>query len=406
MKSTWYTFLPLILVAVLATALGALEMNKDPEYFSSESLAVLHALNARHQMVVDDLTTNQESALVSELLQANAFLDSTPNPSVQGLIVSTESASGNGLLLLQPLEALSEVELKTIAKEYEAAIPEFIEVELDQDLELLSPLYEWEFFGKSFEPSEERDAIPVESPVTLTEELIQIAVIDSGVDIGHEVFKDVKILKGWNTLSDSDDMFDDVGHGTHVAGIIATNAPGIEIIPYKIVDANGGKLSNVLEAMSKALEDQVEIMNTSFGLASPSYSLETMVEKAHEEGVIIVSAAGNNAKDSGFYPAQYEHTIAVASVDSNDQKLPKSNYGEWVDVAAYGYHVRSALPDGAYGYKTGTSQAAPVVAAAVARLMMSSTSGELTFEGIVSALKNSSLSKVLEGELEGLAIVQ
>lgn len=406
MKSTWYTFLPLVLVTVLAVALGVMEVNKDPEYFSINSLATLQQLNTRNQMVVDDLMTTDESELVSELVQANAFLDSTPDPLAQGLIVSTESASGNGLLLLQPVEALSEVELETIAKEYKEAIPEFVEVEVDQDLDLSSPLYEWEFFGSEAKPSPDSVSVSTDAPVDLAEEKIQVAVIDSGVDTTHEVFDGVEISKGWNTLSDSDDMYDDVGHGTHVAGIIAINAPGIEIIPYKIVDANGGKLSNVLEAMSKALEDEVEIMNTSFGLASPSYSLETMVEKAYQEGVIIVSAAGNNAADSGFYPAEYEHTIAVASVDRGDHKLPKSNYGEWVDVAAYGYHVRSALPEGAYGYKTGTSQAAPVVAAAVARLMMSDYTGELTFDGIVSALKNAGVSKVVDGELEGTPIVQ
>lgn len=406
MKSTWYTFLPLVLVTVLAVALGVMEVNKDPEYFSTSSLAVLQQLNTRNQMVVDDLMTTDKSELVSELVQANAFLDSTPDPLAQGLIVSTESASGNGLLLLQPVEALSEVELETIAKEYKEAIPEFVEVELDQDLDLSSPLYEWEFFDSEAKPSPDSVSVSTDAPVDLAEEKIQVAVIDSGVDIDHEVFDGVEISKGWNTLSDSDDMYDDVGHGTHVAGIIAINAPGVEIIPYKIVDANGGKLSNVLEAMSKALEDDVEIMNTSFGLASPSYSLETMVEKAYQEGVIIVSAAGNNAADSGFYPAEYEHTIAVASVDRGDHKLPKSNYGEWVDVAAYGYHVRSALPEGAYGYKTGTSQAAPVVAAAVARLMMSDYTGELTFDGIVSALKNAGVSKVVDGELEGTPIVQ
>ncbi|MFA4815150.1 MAG: S8 family serine peptidase [Candidatus Gracilibacteria bacterium] len=402
MKNTWYSFLPLLLVTMLALALGVMESRKEPDFFSANSLDALRELNFEHQMRVDDLLNTEDSLLVSELVQANAFLDAGASGYPQGLVVSL--SSDRGVLLLQPVEELSEVELQTVAGEYKEAIPEFEEVEIDQELDLSSPFYDWNFpfIGEKEEPATE--VAPV-ATVDLAEETIQVAVIDSGVDITHEIFANVQVSEGWNTLEDNDNMYDDVGHGTHVAGIIASDAPGVEIIPYKIVDANGGKLSNVLEAMAKALGDDVEIMNTSFGLSSPSYALEAMVERAYEQGVIIVSAAGNNAATTGFYPAEYAHTIAVASVDTAGNKLPKSNYGDWVDVAAYGYHVRSSLPDGQYGYKTGTSQAAPVVTAAVARLLLSEHTGELTFEGILSALKASN-EVIIGGELAGTPIIK
>ncbi|MFA6023662.1 MAG: S8 family serine peptidase [Candidatus Gracilibacteria bacterium] len=402
MKNTWYSFLPLLVVTVLALSLGALEANKRPEYFSDSSLETLKSLNAEHQMVATDLLTTEKSELVSELLQANAFLDAHPPVDARGLVVSLKD--GNGLLLLQPVESLQDAELQVLGDTYQLAIPEFEEVELDQDLELFSPLYNWDF---PFSSTPKEQALPPEDSVDLAEETVQVAVIDSGVDGSHEIFAGVTVAEGWNTLLDNTDAYDDVGHGTHVAGIIATAAPGVEIVPYKIVDSNGGRLSNVLEAMARALADEVEIMNTSFGLASPSFSLETMLEQAYNQGVIVVSAAGNNSAETGFYPAEYEHSISVASVDSQGVKLPRSNYGSWVDLAAYGYHVRSALPDGQYGYKTGTSQAAPVVSAAVARLLMSPhTEEELTFEAILSALQNSSGSTIAEGELAGIPIVE
>lgn len=403
MKNTWYSFLPLLVVAVLAIVLGVMEAGKDPEFFSVNSLDAMRELNFKHQMVVDDLMSTDKSPLVSELIQADAFSDMSKQEFMPGLVVTLRTEDGDGILLLQPVNPLSTLELETIADEYKATIPEFEEVEIDQDLELFSPFYDWNFFPNR--ESVAGEASQVVTDVNLAEENIQIAVIDSGVDIGHEIFEGVTISKGWNTLKGNSNMYDDVGHGTHVAGIIAASAPGVEIIPYKIVDVKGGKLSNVLEAMAKALEDDVEIMNTSFGLSAPSYALETMVERAYKKGVIIVSAAGNNAKTTGFYPAEYDHTIAVASVDSAGNKLPKSNYGDWVDVAAYGYHIRSALPDGLYGYKTGTSQAAPVVSAAVARMMMGEYSNELTFEAILSALKNSTLF-IEDGELAGTPIIE
>lgn len=392
---------------MLALVLGVMESGKEPEYFSANSLDSMRELNFKHQMVVDDLLSSEKSPLVSELLQADAFVDTSANEDVQGLVVTITTEDGQGILLLQPVEPLSQMQLQTVAEEYKVAIPEFEEVEIDQELDLSSPFYDWNFpFDPvATEPEQEQTGLRP-GDVHLAEETVQVAVIDSGVDITHPIFDSVVISKGWNTLEDNTNMYDDVGHGTHVAGIIASDAPGVEIIPYKIVNSKGGKLSNVLEAMSKALEDEVEVINTSFGLSAPSYALETMVEKAYNEGVIIVSAAGNNSKADGFYPAQYEHTIAVASVDSSGAKLPKSNYGDWVDVASYGYHIRSSLPNGLYGYKTGTSQAAPVVTAAVARLLMADDESTLDFEAIVAELKAEAAKQIADGELAGTAIVK
>lgn len=272
-------------------------------------------------------------------------------------------------------------------------------MELDQGLDLSGPFYDWDF-GLSGE----NEAI---ERVDLATEEVTVAVIDSGLDGEHEIFTGTTVKTGWNTLDDDIDAYDDVGHGTHIAGIIASKAPGVSIIPYKIVNKNGGKLSNVLEAFSLALEEDVDVINTSFGLAQESYALGLLVDEAYEQGVIIISAAGNNAKDDGFYPAQNEHTIAVASVDSDGNKLPKSNYGNWIDVAAFGYHVRSSLPDGEYGYLSGTSQSTAVVSAAVVRLLQSAhTGGEWTYSSILSALKAGSEKSISTGELAGTAIIQ
>jgi subtilisin family serine protease len=170
-------------------------------------------------------------------------------------------------------------------------------------------------------------------------------------------------------LDPSKTAYDDVSHGTHVAGIIASNVGGIELIALKIVDRNGGRLSQVIKAFDEAIDRKVNIINTSFGLLSPSFALESLVNEASADNIFIVSAAGNNSSSGGFYPASYANTIAVAGVDERGDKMTKSNYGPWIDFAANGQFIYSSLPGDQYGVKSGTSQSAPLVSARVASIL-------------------------------------
>ena len=148
--------------------------------------------------------------------------------------------------------------------------------------------------------------------------------------------------------------------------------------------------------------DDVDVINTSFGLFSPSASLEKLVEEAYDERIIIVSAAGNDDSSSGFYPATYDHTIAVASLYPNGKKMDKSNYGDWVDIAALGYRVRSSIPDDSYGYKSGTSQSTAFISAEVARILASYGLGKsLDFEDVLEKLTRG-LEEIEIGELAGV----
>ncbi len=403
MKKPWLSTVPLVFVLSLALVFGFIEAQNRPEYFTADSLENLRVLNAKHEMVVEDLFATQEekSPLIAELLQADALI---PIPVADrentGLVVTLNPGlPDERMLLLQPVSSLSIVELATAADEYREAIPEFAHVEVDQDVELMGPYYDWFFSSSKSEPVELSSEVE-------DDEMIQVAVIDSGIDSDHEIFDGNPVLTGWNTISDNTTMYDDVGHGTHVAGIISSGVEGIEIIPYKIVDSKGGKLSNVIEAVSKAIEDDVDMINMSFGVSTKSYALETLVEKAYKKDIIMVAAAGNNNKNSGFYPAQYEHTIAVAGVDSAGNKMPNSNYGDWVDVAAYGYHVRSSLPDNEYGYKSGTSQATAKISAKVAELLMEASSdGDLSLEQVLSGLQSQGKS-ISAGKLAGVTRIQ
>jgi subtilisin family serine protease len=346
-------------------------------------------------MSMQDLSGASNSPVMTQLYQADALLPlEQADPNALGLVATLDG--GKSMLLIQPTTPLSPEALAAAAVDYSAMVPEFEHVENDQILSLESPVFTWRLQG----------AAPELPPVELSSEVdspVKVAVIDSGMDETHEIFAGTTVQTGWNTVDDDESMYDDVGHGTHIAGIIATYAPGVEIVPYKIVGAKGGKLSNVLEAYSKALEDDVDLINSSFGVPSPSYALEALVSKAYAQGVLVVAAAGNNGADTGFYPGHYAQTIAVASTDMTGHQLPSSNYGVWVDVAAYGYHVRSALPHNKYGYKSGTSQATAIVSAAVARLLMENS--DLTFQEVLDALELGA-EQVPDGTLAGTPIVQ
>ncbi len=394
------SYLPVTLAVGLALVLTLVDSQIHPqsEVFQTDSLKALRTLNYQYQMSVEDILAEEsDSPLISELYKADALIPVQKQKDTKGLVVSLKDQAN--FLLLKPLDPLSDSDLEKIADAYERSVPEFANVELDQEVALEGPAYDWTLYPAVAPeiPAVELSSEPVRTVV--------VAVIDSGMDESHEIFKDVPLETGWNTISDDSTMLDDVGHGTHIAGIIASNAPGVSIAPYKIVDSKGGKLSNVLEAFSKAIEDKVNVVNASFGLGTASYALETLIEKAYDQGIIVVSAAGNSGKDTGFYPAGYAQTIAVGSVDAGGHELASSNFGSWVDVAAYGYRVKSSLPENKYGYKTGTSQSTAFVSAAVARLLMSNTE-DLSFQDVVSALEENSTESVPDGELAGTPIVQ
>jgi len=104
-------------------------------------------------------------------------------------------------------------------------------------------------------------------------------------------------------------------------------------------------------------------------MAGPSPELETAINFAWENGVIIIAAAGNDGNDLPVYPACYENCISVTGLRDNGELAPLANYGDWVDAAAPGFEIYSTLPGNEYGYKQGTSFAAACVSGLAARLL-------------------------------------
>jgi thermitase len=211
---------------------------------------------------------------------------------------------------------------------------------------------------------------------------VTIAVIDTGVDLTHpDLAAQIDLVNSKSFLAYAPTAQDDYGHGTHVAGIaaaignnltgIAGMAWGVRIMALKVLDYSGsGYESDVAAAITYAADHGAQVINISLGGTGASQTLADAVNYAYTHGVTIVAAAGNNDSSSPFYPAAYPHVIAVASVDSNNQRSYFSNYGSDIAVAAPGGSIFSTYPVsmGSYTTMSGTSMATPHVAGVAALL--------------------------------------
>lgn len=238
---------------------------------------------------------------------------------------------------------------------------------------------------------------------------VLVAVIDTGINASHELFDGVLCDEGlwYNALdkttgSANNNVKDEcangnlIGHGTHVAGIVAQEIKKygledyIKILPVKA--SNNGKFDAVVlvEAISYvkdlATQDKTIVINmslTNMIRSSDTSSwgkngaIDVMIQSAVREGVIVCAAAGNDRKNSassGYSlgsPACLENVIGVMNYMEGLIPAPKSNYGTAYDIAAPGQRIISAAKSGAtepYCTKDGTSMATPFVSFAAAVL--------------------------------------
>lgn len=230
---------------------------------------------------------------------------------------------------------------------------------------------------------------------------VLVAVIDTGINASHELFDGVLCDEGlWYNAIENErgrDYINDncyngnlIGHGTHVAGIVAQEIKKygledyIKILPVKAGDSKGSfKDVAVVNAISYvgnlATQDKTIVINmslTSYYWGKNS-DVDVAVQSAVREGVIVCAAAGNDRKNSassGYSlgsPACLENVIGVMNYGEGLIPAPKSNYGTAYDIAAPGQNIKSAAKSGEtepYCTKDGTSMATPFVSFAAAVL--------------------------------------
>lgn len=225
---------------------------------------------------------------------------------------------------------------------------------------------------------------------------VTVAVVDSGIG-KHYALNDV-VMDHRNFSGDSD-PYDSLGHGSHVAGVIASNkglaqgiAPKAKLLSLKVLGHSGmGKTEAVAAAVSYATEANVDIVCMSLGSTRPDARLHEVIRHAHGKGVILVCAAGN---DGGAvnYPAAFAETVAVGAVTKSGEACEFSSRGKEISVAAPGQDITSTwLADG-YATISGTSMAAPFVAGVLALFVSErKANGEkVTHQDVVRALGQTS----------------
>ncbi|WP_458743742.1 S8 family peptidase [Candidatus Nitrosocosmicus sp. T] len=243
---------------------------------------------------------------------------------------------------------------------------------------------------------------------------VDIAILDTGVSLDHpdlNVYNNVSFIDGVLTGDD------DLGHGSHIAGIAAAKdnsmgilgvAPGAKLWAIKVCDVNGNcPLSSQIKGLQYVNEhaDEIDIVNLSIE-NPPSDKLDKTITESLSKGLIYVVAAGNsNINTSLTSPARIPGVIAVSAISDSDGECGGkgngtiggpddyaatfSNYGNSIDFAAPGVNVFSTYRGDGYAFDSGTSMAAPVVAGQAA--LYKSFKPNATSEEVISALLNSSI---------------
>lgn len=244
-----------------------------------------------------------------------------------------------------------------------------------------------------------------------------VAVMDSGMyttNGGHSELKDA-LLPGKNFVEVTSKNYDDkIGHGTHIAGIMAAkinNNEGItglsnkiKILPLKVYgeressaapaksdtkppetpEESKNSFTNkitprLIQAIDYAISQKVDVIQLSLGWPrlEENSEIRAAFKKADDAGIIVVAASGNDGHNAQIYPCAYPEVLCVGAIALDGRLADFSNRGSHVDFLAPGLGILSTIPPtiesnffGPRGYdiKNGTSQAAPFVSAAAAIL--------------------------------------
>lgn len=226
---------------------------------------------------------------------------------------------------------------------------------------------------------------------------VTVAVVDTGVDLGHPNLRNamlpgmdfVDIIDGQgdfigDKLGADEVPDDEVGHGTHVTGIIGASgtgvpagvAPQVRILPVRVLATmerdgarvGAGLVENINSGVKWAIDNGADVINMSLGVRHEGGGLphREVIDYAARRGVTIVAAAGNDGREVFYYPGAFPSVITVGSMGFDGQPSSFSTYGPQISLIAPGEEILSTHIGGGVAHATGTSHAAPFVAGAAA----------------------------------------
>jgi major intracellular serine protease len=221
---------------------------------------------------------------------------------------------------------------------------------------------------------------------------VTIAILDTGCDMTHPDLRE-RVIGGRNFTRDDKgikEVYRDYnGHGTHVAGTMAATinqkgvvgvAPEANLLIVKVLDRNGsGQYEWIINGIYYAIEQKVDIISMSLGGPEDVPELHEAIQKAVENNILVVCAAGNegdgqDSTDEFGYPGSYNEVISVGAINLERQISDFTNSNNEVDLVAPGENILSTYLKGKYAKLSGTSMATPHVSGALALLKA------LTFE--------------------------
>jgi subtilisin family serine protease len=189
---------------------------------------------------------------------------------------------------------------------------------------------------------------------------VRVAVIDSGISPTHVSLAGHVEPGGWDFVGsdpdptdepnglddDGDGLVDEgFGHGTFVSSLVLALAPGATILPYRVLDSDSnGLASDVAEAIVRAADAGVDVINLSLGMEHRVLAVGEAVKHARERGVMVVVSAGNTGQEEVTFPASLSSAFSVTAVDASDVLAPFASWGGDVDVSAPGVELIGAYP--------------------------------------------------------------
>lgn len=244
---------------------------------------------------------------------------------------------------------------------------------------------------------------------------VLMAIVDSGLDLNHEDV-DPEVLwvnpgesglddngedkssngidddgngyvddvHGWNFVKDDNNVQDRHYHGTHVNGLLSAVAnngvgitggfPELKVMIIKIFGLGAtASRDKIALGIRYACDQGVKVLSNSWGSSYYNENIKSAIAYCQSKGALFVNAAGNRRNNMDVepdYPSAYdlENQIIVGASDHLDLSADFSNYGSMIDIAAPGHRILSLLPKNKYRTFSGTSQACPMVAAAISLL--------------------------------------
>ncbi len=241
---------------------------------------------------------------------------------------------------------------------------------------------------------------------------IIVAILDTGIPPETPEFEG-RLVPGYDFVNDDNDPTDDNGHGSNVASIALARGnnnhvmAGVnwqsKIMPLKILNAdNWGLYSDWISAVIFAADSGARVVNMSVGGLGNSIALWDAINYAKSKGTYTIASMMNTNSETPYFPAAFEHVIAVGATNNRDERAAPfcwgqnsgSNFGKHIDFTAPGELILGLRHDfpALVSYWCGTSQATPLVSGVVSLLL--SVSDTLSFEDIYDTLKRSARDRI------------